>query len=82
MTDMQNERPGEPGTPEGETGARESDPLAPSVEGRDLEETSDDQSSGVARVRPRLDGDDGRLPRRAGRERSFPGDRLSAGDRG
>jgi hypothetical protein len=35
MSDMQTERPGEPGTPEGETGASESDPVAPSVEGRD-----------------------------------------------
>ena len=45
MTDLQTERPGEPGTPEGETGASESDPVAPSVDGRDLEETADDQSS-------------------------------------
>ena len=45
MSDLQNERPGEPGTPEGETGASESDPVAPSVEGRDLEEMADDQSS-------------------------------------
>lgn len=36
MSDMQqNERPGAPGTPEGETGASESDPVAPSVEGRE-----------------------------------------------
>ena len=45
MTDLQNERPGEPGTPEGETDASESDPVAPSVEGRDVEETADDQRS-------------------------------------
>ena len=45
MTDLQNERPGEPGTPEGDTGASESDPVAPSVEGRDVAETADDQSS-------------------------------------
>ena len=45
MTDLQNERLGEPGTPEGETGASESAPVAPSVEGRDVEETVDDQSS-------------------------------------
>ena len=45
MTDLQNERPGEPGTPEGDTGASESDPVVPSVEGRDIEETADDQGS-------------------------------------
>ena len=45
MTDLQNERPGEPGTPEGESGASESEPVAPSVDGRPLEDTADDQSS-------------------------------------
>ena len=45
MSDLQNERPGEPGTPEGETDASEADPVAPSVEGRDVEEAADDQSS-------------------------------------
>ena len=45
MSDMQqNERPGAPGTPEGETGASESDPVAPSVEGRDVE-AEDDQTN-------------------------------------
>ena len=43
MSDLQNDRPGAPGTPEGESGASESDPLAPSVEGRDAEESADDQ---------------------------------------
>ena len=38
MSDMQNDRPGEPGTAEGETGASENDPVAPSVEGRDLDD--------------------------------------------
>ena len=38
MSDMQqNDRPGEPGTAEGETGPSESDPVAPSVEGRDTD---------------------------------------------
>ena len=46
MSDMQqNERPGAPGTPEGETGASESEPVAPSVEGRDADATEDDQTS-------------------------------------
>jgi len=45
MSDMQNERPGGPGTPEGETGPSESDPVAPSVEGREPEETVDDPGS-------------------------------------
>lgn len=36
MSDMQqNERPGAPGTPKGETGPSETDSAAPSVEGRD-----------------------------------------------
>ncbi len=42
MSDMQNDRPGEPGTAEGETGASEVDPVAPSVEGRDLEDSAED----------------------------------------
>jgi hypothetical protein len=42
MSDMQTDRPGEPGTTEGEAGATESDPVAPSVEGRDVEETADE----------------------------------------
>jgi hypothetical protein len=45
MSDMQNERPGEPGTPEGDTGASESDPMAPSVEGRDMEQAADEAGS-------------------------------------
>jgi hypothetical protein len=45
MSEMQNERPGAPDTPEGETGARESDPVAPSVEGRSTKESVDDQGS-------------------------------------
>ena len=42
MSDMQTERPGEPGTAEGEAGPAESDPVAPSVEGRDVDETADE----------------------------------------
>ena len=38
MSDMQNERPGEPGTPEGETGPSENDPVAPGVERREREQ--------------------------------------------
>jgi hypothetical protein len=45
MSDMQSERSGEPGTAEGEAGASESDPVAPSVEGRNAEEPADDTSS-------------------------------------
>ncbi len=46
MSDMQeNERPGAPGTTEGETGASESEPVAPSVEGRDEPEGGTDQAS-------------------------------------
>lgn len=37
MSDMQSDRPGEPGTTEGEIGASQNDPVAPSVEGRDLD---------------------------------------------
>ena len=40
MSDMQNDRPGEPGTAEGEAGPEEDDPVAPSVEGRDSEESA------------------------------------------
>lgn len=42
MSEMQNDRPGEPGTPEGDAGPAENDPVAPSVEGRDTEETGDE----------------------------------------
>ncbi len=46
MSEMQqNERPGAPGTAEGETGASESDPVAPSVEGRDEPEGETDQGT-------------------------------------
>ena len=38
MSDMQNDRPGEPGTVEGDAGASEADPVVPSVEGREVEE--------------------------------------------
>ena len=44
MSDLQNDRPGEPGTHEGEVGASEADPVAPSVEGRDVEDGADDQT--------------------------------------
>ena len=44
MSDLQNDRPGEPGTREGEVGASESEPVAPSVEGRDVEDGADDQT--------------------------------------
>ncbi len=44
MSDLQNDRPGEPGTREGEAGASESDPVAPSVEGREVEDRADDQT--------------------------------------
>ncbi len=42
MSDMQNDRPGAPGTAEGETGPAENEPVAPSVEGRDTEESADE----------------------------------------
>ncbi|HVL06457.1 MAG TPA: hypothetical protein VM388_10745 [Acidimicrobiales bacterium] len=42
MSDMQNERPGEPATTEGETGPTETDPVAPSADGPDSEETADE----------------------------------------
>ncbi len=46
MSDMQqNERPGAPGTTEGETGASESEPVTPSVEGRDEPDTGGEQTS-------------------------------------
>ena len=45
MSDMQNDRPGEPGTQEGETGPSEADPVAPSVEGRETEQAADDSGS-------------------------------------
>ncbi len=39
MSDMQqSDQPGQPGTQEGEAGPRESEPVAPSVEGRDPDE--------------------------------------------
>ncbi len=37
MSDMQESRPGEPGTTEGESGPSESEPVAPSVENEDEE---------------------------------------------
>jgi hypothetical protein len=46
MSDMQSERPGEPGTREGEAGPRESEPVAPSVEGRDTGQSSGSETSG------------------------------------
>ena len=47
MSDMQqNERPGAPGTPEGETGPSESDPVAPSVEGREVEAGTESEQAG------------------------------------
>jgi hypothetical protein len=42
MSDMQQDRPGEPGTSEGDTGPQENDPVAPSGEGRDAGETADE----------------------------------------
>ena len=48
MSDMepQSDLPGQPGTPEGEAGASESDPVVPSVEGREVdEEALDDGGS-------------------------------------
>jgi hypothetical protein len=42
MSDMQHDRRGEPGTQEGETGPSETDPVAPSVEGRAGEESVDE----------------------------------------
>lgn len=42
MSDMQNDRPGEPGTAEGETGPAETDPAAPSAEERDAGEAADE----------------------------------------
>ncbi len=47
MSDMQqNERAGAPGTPEGETGPSESDPVAPSVEDREAEPDAEDDQAG------------------------------------
>ncbi len=37
--DPQADVPGAPGTPEGEAGPSESNPIAPSVEGRDVPES-------------------------------------------
>ena len=45
MSDMQNERPGEPGTTEGESGASEEDPVVPGVEGRDVDPEGGEQAS-------------------------------------
>ncbi len=44
MSDMQNERPGAPGTEEGEAGASESEPVAPSVDNRDEPDTGGDEA--------------------------------------
>ena len=38
MSDMQEARPGGPGTPEGEAGASESDPVTPSADEGEEEE--------------------------------------------
>ena len=47
MSDMQqNERPGAPGTPEGESGASESDHVAASVEGREAEPSPEGEQAG------------------------------------
>ncbi|MDQ4091264.1 MAG: hypothetical protein M3163_13330 [Actinomycetota bacterium] len=45
MSDMQSDRPGEPGTSEGETGPMESDPVAPSGEGQNAEQTAEEPGS-------------------------------------
>ncbi len=45
MSDMQDDRPGEPGTQEGQIGPSESDPVAPSVEGCEGEESVDEPGS-------------------------------------
>ncbi len=46
MSDMQNERPGEPGTQEGETGPREDDPVAPGVEGSNVDPEAGENEGG------------------------------------
>ena len=46
MSDMQSERPGEPGTPEGETGPTEDDPVAPGAEGSDVDPEGGGTESG------------------------------------
>ncbi|MFP5319108.1 MAG: hypothetical protein ACLGI2_12565 [Acidimicrobiia bacterium] len=47
MSDMQtSDLPGQPGTSEGEAGPSESNPTAPSVEGRDVD--TDDAEEGTA----------------------------------
>ncbi len=43
MSDIQGNLPGEPGTQEGEAGPSESDPIAPSVEGREATDDADEQ---------------------------------------
>ena len=45
MSDMPESRPGVQGTTEGEAGASESDPVAPSVEGRDEPDNGGEQTS-------------------------------------
>jgi hypothetical protein len=45
MSDMQNERAGEPGTAEGEAGPTETDPVVPSVEDRDAGEAPEGRTS-------------------------------------
>ncbi len=47
MSEMQqNERPGAPGTEEGEAGPSESEPAAPSVEGRDTDAEAGSEQAG------------------------------------
>lgn len=46
MSDMQSERPGEPGTPEGDAGAREDDPVVPGGEGGDVESETGGEQAG------------------------------------
>lgn len=45
MSDMQSERPGEPGTPEGEAGPSETDPVVPSAEDGGTDDTPGGESS-------------------------------------
>ncbi len=46
MSDMQNQRSGEPGSAEGETGPSEDDPVAPGVEGRDVDPEAGENEAG------------------------------------
>jgi hypothetical protein len=39
---QQSDLPGQPGTPEGEAGPSESDPIAPSTEGREADQPTED----------------------------------------